>query len=51
VTADGSTVVGRCQNSTCNGRFTAIRWLDDTDVVTLVEFDGGNGRSPLVRRR
>ena len=48
VSADGSTVVGRCQNNTGNGQFIAFRWTEDTGLVTLGDFDGGGFNSAAV---
>jgi len=48
VSADGSVVVGRCQNNTGNGQFIAFRWTEDTGLVTLGDFDGGGFDSTAV---
>jgi len=41
VSADGSTVVGRCQNNTGNGQFIAFRWIEDLGNVALCKFNRG----------
>jgi len=41
VSADGSVVVGRCQNNTGNGAFEAFRWTGATGLITLGDLPGG----------
>jgi len=48
VSADGSVVVGRCQNNTGNGQFIAFRWTEATGLVTLGDFDGGGFDSAAI---
>jgi len=48
VSADGSTVVGRCQNNTGNGQFIAFRWTEDTGLETLGDLPGGELTSAAV---
>lgn len=48
VSADGSTVVGRCQNNTGNGAFEAFRWTEASGIVTLGDIPGGSYSSSAI---
>ena len=48
VSADGSTVVGRCQNNTGNGAFEAFRWNESTGLITLGDIPGGSYSSSAI---